>query len=78
VILFIQAHVTVASFSLVSVGFFIRNWKRRWFFLDAEAKELRYYKPPENHELLGRIPLRDVSRLLWASNHGGNVVRVRV
>eukprot|EP00050_Salpingoeca_kvevrii_P010868 m.11020 g.11020 ORF g.11020 m.11020 type:complete len:1832 (-) comp3123_c0_seq1:128-5623(-) len=42
---------------LYKVGAIIKNWRKRWFFLDAVARELRYYRPPENRELRGRIRL---------------------
>lgn len=60
------------------VGGIIRNWKRRWFFLDNDVRELRYYKPPENNELLGCIVLSEVQQIRWASTHSGAVVSLPI
>lgn len=46
---------------LYKMGGRVRNWKLRWCFLDAELRQLRYYRPPTNTELKGVIHLDTVT-----------------
>ncbi|EGD83156.1 hypothetical protein PTSG_03787 [Salpingoeca rosetta] len=57
---------------MYKLGGIIKNWRYRWFFLDVPRLEIRYYRPPDNQELLGKIDLRDVTAVEYTQRYSGN------
>lgn len=55
---------------LYKLGARIRNWKLRWWFLDADLRQLRYYRPPTNTEMKGVIYLDTVTAIHTSDSFG--------
>eukprot|EP00051_Salpingoeca_urceolata_P009884 m.120153 g.120153 ORF g.120153 m.120153 type:complete len:2012 (-) comp16492_c0_seq3:54-6089(-) len=60
---------------MTKVGGRVHTWKKRWFFLDSVAMQLRYYRPPSNAELRGVIRLDQVSSIRAKSSYSGKTRR---